>query len=365
MPTHAFAAVIMAGGTGRRFWPLSIPDEPKQFLRLPADQTMLQAAWQRLDGLVPPDRRLVITAARFAERVRQDLPDLPAENLIGEPEQRDTAAPAILGTLLAQRRWPGATVICLPADHLVEPADAFRRLAVAAAGMIQRESLLVAIGVAPTTASSAYGYIQRGDPLEIGDGLRAFRVRQFTEKPDTQAADGYVRQGTFYWNAGIYLWQPEAFLDEARRYMPEHHQALTHAVQAWATPQWARAFDAAHRSVARISVDYGIMEHTSRAAVVEADFTWSDLGGWLALADLIDNDDHHNTVRGDVLPIECRNTVIYCHEDAKPVICIGLHDMVVVHAPHGVLVCPKDKAEQIKEAVDTLAHRTPSDKPQQ
>jgi len=353
-PSVATSAVILAGGGGTRFWPLSADDKPKQFLRIDGDESMLQATWRRLDGLVPAERRLVITAAPLADRVRDELPDLHEENLVAEPRRRDTGAAAILGTALAARRWPEAVVISLPADHLISPAEAFRRLASHAADLAKREACLATIGVAPAHACSSYGYIERGDPLEIGGRLKAYRVRRITEKPDGPTAAEYLRRGTFYWNSGIFLWPADAFLAEAARHMPEHHAAMTAAADAWGTPGWTAALEAAYRNVEKLSVDYGIMEHTSHAAVVEAVFTWSDLGGWVAMGDLLAADASDNRVRGHAVLHDCRSTVVYNDGDGEPVICVGLDEVVVAHTSRGLLICPKSRVEDIRAAVEAL-----------
>jgi mannose-1-phosphate guanylyltransferase len=347
-------AVIMAGGSGKRFWPLSSVDQPKQFLRVSGDRSMIQATWQRLDGLVPPERRLVITGAAQAAQVREHLPDIDPDNLIGEPMQRDTAAAAILGAALAERKWPGAVVVTLPADHLIGPDDAFRSLVARAAEMVARERALGTIGIAPLYPADCYGYIERSDPLPIGGHLKAFRVRRFAEKPKVATATEYLRSGAFYWNAGIFLWSAEVLLEEASQFLSDHHARLTGAATVWRTPGWSAALTQAYDGLRKISIDYGIMEHTRRAAVVEATFSWSDLGGWIALSELLAADAGGNRVRGRTLLQDCRGNVVYNTDDAKPVLCVGLTDLVIAHTAHGVLICPKDRLEQIRQAVDQL-----------
>lgn len=347
-------AVMLAGGSGKRFWPLSAADEPKQFLRVADDRSMIQATWDRLDGLIPPERRLIITADRFADQCREQLPDLPAENLIGEPEQRDTAAAAILGAAIAERRWPGAVAVTLPADHLIDPAERFQHLLRHAADMARREGALCTIGIPPTYPSTGYGYIERGEGLSIGGDLKAFRVARFAEKPDRETAEQYIDTGRFYWNAGIFIWSAATLLEEAARHMKDHHAALGRAVDAWDTDRWPAAFAEAYSQVEKISVDYGIMERTDRAAVVEATFNWSDLGGWIAVGDLLPQDGSGNQVRGQTILQDCGGTVVFNGSAERPVICLGLEDMVVAHTDNGVLVCPKGRVEQLKAAVTEL-----------
>lgn len=354
MANVPIVAVIMAGGSGKRFWPLSSINQPKQFLNFPGPESMIQATWRRLDGLIPPDRRLIITAAQHAAQVREHLSDLDQDNLIGEPEQRDTAAAAILGAALARVKWPGAVVVTLPADHLIGPDDAFRHLIAQAAEMVARERVLGTIGVAPLYPADCYGYIERSDGLAITGDLKAFRVRRFAEKPNAQTAADYIHRGTFYWNAGIFLWSADVLLEEAARHLAEHHARLTAAAAAWRSPGWPAALAAAYAGLRKISVDYGIMEHTARAAVVEATFAWSDLGGWIALGELLGADADGNSVRGRTLLQDCRGNVVYNADAAKPVVCIGLSDMIVAHTEHGLLICPKSRLEQIKKAVDQL-----------
>ena len=354
MPDPTLVAVIMAGGSGKRFWPLSSIDQPKQFLKIPGDQSMIQATWRRLDGLIPAERRLVITAATQAHLVREHLGDLDPDNLIGEPEQRDTAAAAILGAALARQKWPGAVVITLPADHLIGPDDTFRHLIAHAADLAAGQNVLGTIGVTPLYPADCYGYIERSNPLPIAGGLKAFRVQRFAEKPDARTAAGYLQSGAFYWNAGIFLWPADLLLEEAARLLPDHHARLVAAAAAWRTPAWPAALAQAYAGLKKISIDYGIMEHTARAAVVEATFAWSDLGGWLALGELLGADPLGNSVRGRTLLQDCRGNVVYNTDPAKPVLCIGLTDTVVAHTEHGLLICPKSRLEQIKKAVDQL-----------
>ncbi|NIA21776.1 MAG: hypothetical protein GWP05_07410 [Anaerolineaceae bacterium] len=357
MADEHLIALIMAGGSGTRFWPLSVAEEPKQFLKILGKDNMLQATWKRMDGLVPPPQRMVITSEDFTTRTAADLPDLLPENLIGEPQQRDTAAVAILGAALIEKRWPGAVVITLPSDHLIEPSANFRGLVAATSQMVREEETLCSVGVRPLYPSSGYGYIERDGHLNREDSLIAFRVSQFTEKPDTQTAREYIRKGSYYWNAGIFIWKARTLLEEARQHVPEHHRLLTELAESWGTANWPRNLRVAYSQLEKISVDFGIMEKTSRAAVVEANFKWSDLGGWIALGEQLSHDGAGNDVRGQVVLRECENSVVYNEGTRGPIICIGVRDMVVAHTTHGVLVCHKDRVEQIKTAVNKLYQR--------
>ena len=195
---------------------------------------------------------------------------------------------------------------------------------------------------------------QRGDRLPIDGDLKAYGVRRFAEKPSAETAAEYLRSGAFYWNAGIFLWPAEVLLEEAARFMADHHARLTACAAAWRTGGWTAALAAAYAGLKKISVDYGIMEHTARAAVVEATFPWSDLGGWIALGDLLAADAEGNRSRGRTLLQDCSGNVVYNTDATKPVVCIGLADTIVVHTAHGVLVCPKSRLEEIKKAVDRL-----------
>lgn len=365
------AAIIMAGGVGTRFWPLSTPHEPKQFLRISGERTMLQQTWRRLDGLVPPERRLIVTGAEFVERSAEGLTGVDPENIIGEPEQRDTAAAAILGAALAARRWPEAVVLTLPADHLIEPTANFVALARRAAELAAGRGVLCTIGIPPLYPADSYGYIERGHRLEIsGDGLRAFHVERFTEKPGPALAAEYLRQGTFCWNAGIFIWRSRDLLDEAQRFLPDHARLLTELAAHWRQEDFSRQMLQRYRQLQRVSIDVGIMERTRRAAVVEATFQWSDMGGWPALGERLaaiggggvgngtggngGGGGGENRAFGQVAMDGCCNVIGYNSSDAPPMVCIGVDNLVVVHTRHGTLVCHKDRVERIKAAVNGL-----------
>ncbi len=347
-------AVILAGGSGTRFWPLSTPQEPKQFLTIAGQETMLQSTWRRLDGLVPPERRLVITGQQHVQQSAAGLEGLDPRNLIGEPERRDTAAAAILGTALASRRWPGATVLTLPADHVIEPTEQFQQLVREAATVARREQSLCTIGIPPLYPAEGYGYIERSEPLPAGDGLRVYRVRRFVEKPNSRRANGYLQKGNFYWNAGIFLWPADVLLDEARQFLPEHERQLSALADAWGRADFQQQMSAAYAAIESISVDVGIMERTGRATVVEANFKWSDLGGWTALGERLQSDGGRNHVLGQVMLNDCHDSIVYNTDQGRPLVCIGVEGLVVVHTAHGTLVCPKNRVESIKQAVNQL-----------
>ncbi|HEY8417594.1 MAG TPA: sugar phosphate nucleotidyltransferase [Limnochordales bacterium] len=358
MSNPQLVAVIIAGGSGTRFWPVSTEDRPKQFLPLFGPRTLLQATVDRLEGLMPPERILVITAARFADTVRQQLPQLPADNVIGEPQGRDTAAAITLAALVCRRRFGNPVMVVLPADHVIEPTDAFHRTVRSAAAAAHGSSRLYTFGVRPTYPATGYGYLQAGarvaPPPGTAGGLEHFRVEQFKEKPSRETAEAYLAAGNYFWNSGMFVWATETFLAAVQRHLPEHARRLFPLEKHVDGPAWESALAGAFGQVPKISVDYGIMEKADEVYMVAAPFRWSDVGGWAALADFLRRDDAGNAVRGAVHALDAGGNVVFCEDASEVVALVGVDDVIVVRAGNRTLVVRKDRAEDVKRLVEAM-----------
>ncbi len=350
-------AIIMAGGSGTRFWPKSRRDRPKQLLRLRGDATMLQETVARIAPMVPPDRVLIVTGADQAEAVRGQLPDLPPENVIAEPCPRDTAPCVGLAARIVARRDPDATMIVMPADHVIQPNLSFLNTIKAALAVIEADpSSLVTFGVKPTRPETGYGYIERGEPLQTIDGVAAHRVLQFREKPDRQTAERFLASGTFAWNSGIFLWRAQTILDEIQRHQPQLAEALARVGAAWETPDWTEVLNREFPQMERTPIDRAVMEKAANVKVLEVLYDWNDVGDWRALQALIPPDEAGNTIQGNVLASETTNSIIVSDDDGL-IATLGLDDVVIVQSGKATLVARKDQLDKLKALVESLGER--------
>jgi mannose-1-phosphate guanylyltransferase len=352
-------AVIMAGGAGTRFWPESRAKTPKQLLRLYGERTMIQATVDRLAGLVPPERLLIVANARLVEPIAQQLPELSRANLVGEPCKRDTAPCIGLAALLALRTDPDATLAVMPSDHVIQPAEVFRKAIEQAARLVeQAPQRIVTFGIRPTYPAEIFGYIERGEPLASSGELAfpSFTVRRFREKPKAETAAEYLASGNFSWNSGIFVWTAATILAALEARQPELVAHL-HAIDAaWNTPALPEVFEREFAAIRGVSIDYAVMEHATDVAVIEAPFAWDDVGSWQAMARLRGADAQGNTVVGKHLGLRTSGTVV--HGPAEHlIVTVGLEDCLIVHTPDATLVANKHDEEAIREVVKLLAER--------
>ena len=357
-------AIIMAGGTGTRFWPASRNDAPKQLLRLVGEATMLRQTVDRLGNLVPNERRMVVTNERLVSAVRRHLPELPAAAVVGEPCKRDTAPCIGLAALLVSRDDPEATMAVMPADHVIRPADTFQASIRQAAALVgESPNRIVTFGIKPSYPAEVFGYIHRGEKLiddlaKSGSGTTrlaapVFKVKQFKEKPDAATAKKHVDSGEYYWNAGIFVWRAATILEALRQRQPEMLKHLEAIVAAWDTGQREVVFQREFEAIQPISIDYAVMEHATDVAVIEAPFGWDDLGGWQSLARLAGSDENGNTIIGKHLGLDTSGTIVRT-DDEHLVVTVGLKDCIVVHTPDATLVANKHDEEQIRQIVKRL-----------
>ena len=337
--------VIMAGGRGTRFWPASREARPKQFLDVVGDRSLLRLTGERLFPLVPAEQVWVITNATQVALARADLPELPAANIVGEPVGRNTAPCVALAAAILVRDDPSAVMLVAPADHWIGDENAFREAAKLAANVANAQRGLVTFGVQPTSPETGYGYIEASDALE--PGVR--KVRRFTEKPDRATAEGFVAGGRHFWNSGMFAWRADVFLEELEWYHPEM-VAACREIAASADRDIALADT--YGSLTSVSVDYAVLEHSDRVFMVEAHFAWSDVGSWSALSEVLRPDASGNVVQGDALVIDSKGCFV--RSESRFTAVIGMQDMLVIDLPDALLVCPKDRAQDVKRVVDAL-----------
>ena len=349
---HVYA-VIMAGGSGTRFWPVSRGASPKQLTRILGEQTMIQATVGRLAPAVPPERTLVITTQAIAEATRRQLPALPAANIIAEPVGRDTAACVCLAAEIVQCLDPEGVMILLPADQLIDPVDLFQQSLAAAVTVAQRERGLVTFGIPPRFAATGYGYIAEGalaDP--VGD-IQVHTVARFVEKPNASTAEDYLAQGGFLWNSGIFAWRSDVVLAALRQHCPDLVAALDPIAAAWGTDRFDAELERIYQPLPKISVDYALMEKADTIHVVTAPFDWDDVGSWDAVCDHLPRDDQGVAVRGRALVRDARDVLVF-NPDGPTVVVDGVDELIVVATGDAVLVCRKGASQNVKQIVDAL-----------
>jgi mannose-1-phosphate guanylyltransferase len=351
-------AIVMAGGSGTRFWPASRAGLPKQLLPLAGDRTLLEDTVARLDGLAPPDRTMIVTSARLLDAVRRQAPQLPEAGLVGEPCKRDTAPCIGLAALLVSRHDPDATMAVMPSDHVIRPAADFRRAILQAAAMVDRApGRLVTFGVRPTYPAESFGYIQQGEPLPVGpDEAPAHEVARFKEKPPASVAAEYVAAGNYLWNAGIFVWKAATILAALEQRQPECLAHLRRIAAAWEGPDRDRVFAEEFAAIKGISIDYAVLEHARDVAVIEAPFGWDDLGGWSAVARQRGSDAAGNTAVGRHLGIDSVRTIVHADGDHL-IVTLGLEDMLVVHTADATLVANRTHEEAVRKVVAELESR--------
>jgi mannose-1-phosphate guanylyltransferase len=346
-------AVIMAGGSGTRFWPESRRTKPKQLLRLYGEQTLIQQAAARCGDWISPERTWIVTNQSQAPETARQLPDVPAENILIEPCGRNTAPCIGLAAVQLLARDPEAVMLVMPADHVIGPESAFQAAARRAAEIVQQHpNSQVLFGVRPTYPATGFGYIQRGQPLDDGQGRgeAAFQVASFREKPDVETARQYIDAGTFYWNCGIFVWRADCILNALKEFEPDIHAGLMRMASAVGSPDWPAVLDTEFPAMKSISIDYAVLERAKQVRVLEAPFEWDDVGSWPALERLLGTDGDGNTVDGPFCGVATRNCIVRSTPD-HVIAVAGVDDLVIVHTPDATLIARKDDENAIRQLV--------------
>ncbi len=352
MNLEHYFALIMAGGSGTRLWPLSRQARPKQALRLVGNRTLFQLSVERTAPLFPPERTFVVTAMEQVGMLLRQVPDLPGGNFIVEPVQRGTASAIGLAAIYLRHHDPDATMAVLTSDHYIADREAFQRV-LAAAYEAAQAGHLVTLGIQPSFASTGYGYIERGEALAEMDGLTAYRVNAFREKPDAATAETFMADRRHTWNSGMFIWRVDRILAEMQRQMPKFYDQLMQIDAAIGTDREALVLSYVWPRVAAQTIDYGIMEGAGDVAVIPAEMGWSDIGSWATLLDILPGDEHGNViVEADHIGVDTTETLVYGNN--RLVATIGVSCLVVVDTDDVLLICPHDRAQDVKKIVEQL-----------
>src|ERR1700726_1835235 len=349
---NSIYALILAGGSGERFWPLSRRNRPKQLLHLVSERTLLEETFARLDGLVPLDRILILTNVEQEKAVRDLFKKFPKENIVAEPAKRDTAAAVALGAGWVAARDHAATMLALPADHVIADRAAFQETMRTAATAAEEMGALGTIGIKPTWACPGFGYIEQGEPVRLRNTgkIAVHRVVRFREKPNVDLAESFLRKGNFRWNAGMFVWSVPTVLSEFNRHAPELADFIS---QVRSPKDLDKILHERFAKLPRISFDYAIMEKAEHVLVVEASFDWDDVGTWQAVADYFKNDEHGNAANCAITAVDSSNNIVF-DQDGTTIALLGVHNLIVVRTGDAVLVCHRHQAEKIKNLIGKL-----------
>src|ERR1700675_3346037 len=345
--SNSIYALILAGGSGERFWPLSRRARPKQLLRLVSNRALLEETVARLEGLVPHERILILTNVEQEAAVRKLLAAFPKGNILAEPAKRDTAAAVALGAGWVAAHDNTATMLVLPADHVITNRAAFQETLALAAATAEETGELVTIGIKPTWACPGFGYIEQGEPVYLrnrDDKDAIHRVLRFREKPNIDLAESFLRKGNFRWNAGMFVWSVPTVLSEFNRHAPELADFIS---QIRVPGNWEKALKDRFAKLPKISFDYAIMEKADRVLVVEASFDWDDVGSWRAVASYFAKDEDGNAANCELTALNASNNIVF-NQDQTKIALLGVQDLIVVRTNDALLICHRHDAEKIK-----------------
>ncbi len=345
-------AMIMAGGAGTRLWPMSRSRQPKQLIPFIGGQCLLEIAADRLDGIVPTKRRLICTGEAFREPIRARLEAFSDDQILGEPEGRDTVNAIGLTAAVLLKQDPEASFAVLTADHLIEPQDRFRAALQTGFDLVaENPDRLITFGITPTYPATGYGYVELGDVL---DGQEARQTVQFVEKPDESTAQGYLESGNFLWNSGMFIFSASGFMSALESYLPESAEGLHAIADAWNGPNRLEVLQRIYPTLPKISVDYAIMEPASRddsrpVCTVPMDIQWLDVGSWTSYGETLAPDQAGCRSNVDSFHVDSHNVLAVSEDPDHVIATVGCHDMVIIHTDRVTMVCPATEVQRVKD----------------
>ncbi len=350
---------IMAGGIGSRFWPMSRIGLPKQFLDiLNHGRTLIQSTYDRFSQFIPEENIYIVTSQQYGSIVAKQLPELDPENILCEPSRKNTAPCVAYASYKLQQLNAKSNLICAPADHLVSDNTAFIKVSLEALDFTAKHNALVTLGVKPLTPNTGYGYIQYEEG-SVTDNV--YKVKTFTEKPDVELAKTFISSGDFLWNAGIFVWQSKNIIQAFEKYLPEIHEVFGTHLSDFNTVYEKNALEAIYPQCVNVSIDYGIIEKADNVYVIPSSFGWSDIGSWRSAYETLDKDHSENAIAGkNVVLFDAEKNIIHV-DNKKLVLLQGLEDFIVVDTHDALLICKKDKEQEIKQYLAEVK-RTKGDK---
>jgi len=344
--------LIMAGGSGTRFWPRSKTVKPKQYLNIFGKDSLLESTVNRFATFTETANIYIVSNKTQAKVLEEQTSNLPKENLIYEPVGKNTLPCIGLAAMFAEKENPDGIMVVSPSDHLIENDELFKETVLAAAKIADEHDGIVTIGISPTYPATGYGYVQTEKEIGKGEKIRQFKVKRFVEKPDETTASKYLKEGGFYWNSGLFVFKIPVFLEAVKEFAPALYTDLRKIQADLGKPCFENTLDTIYRAVESISVDYGIMEHAKNIYLVEGNFDWNDLGGWESVYLADKKDINGNAGSGEAIIIDAKNSYVY--SDSGLIALVGLDDVIVVQEGNTTLVCKRDRAEDVKKIVDKL-----------
>lgn len=346
-------AVILAGGGGTRFWPLSRQNKPKQLINLSGNDIMLNDTVRRYGSVISPANTVIVTNKSQSELLHSILhPDVPKENVLKEPVGRNTAACVLYAALYIKKKYGDAIMVVLPSDHYFTDIDAFSEILDHTCEVATKTDKLVTIGIKPGFPATGYGYINFDSKVEVDTPVEVYEVAEFVEKPQFEKAKKYIESGKYLWNSGMFVWKSSTILDNFERYLPRIYNRMMEIYEYLGTDKEEESIEKIYPSLQNISIDYGILERSDDVLVVPGDFGWNDVGSWDALGAIFPPDENGNIVKAKYIGLDTKNSIIY--GNGRLITTIGIDNLIIADTEDALLICPKDKAQEVKKLVDLL-----------
>jgi mannose-1-phosphate guanylyltransferase len=353
LQTEFCCAVIMAGGSGTRFWPRSRAERPKQLLNITGDEVLLKKAVELIKPIIPPERIKIVTARSQAEAVMRIVPEIAQQDIIAEPFGRNTAPAIGISALYVEQDRPGSVMVVLPADHYIEDHEVFRQTIRVAVNRASQGDCIVTVGISPRSPETGYGYIEAGELIDKEPAI--YTVKSFHEKPDLQKARDFIERETFFWNSGMFIARSSVMLKEIGEHLPRTYKSLMEILAYLGTDDEQRVIREVYEKMEAISIDYGVIEKSKNVLMVEGNFGWDDVGCWPSAAQYWPHDNKKNACIGEVVNLDSSSCIV--HSPQKPVALLGVEDLIIVEEDDVLLVCKKDRSQDVRRLVDILRAR--------